>query len=92
MDTITREQIKKHIARLKPFKAPGPDGIPNIVLIKCSDVLIDRLWHIYTVTVEKGWYYAQWKAFTTIVLCKPGKPRYDTPKAYRPIALLNMLS
>jgi hypothetical protein len=24
-------------------------------------------------------------------LHKPGKPRYDTPKAYRPIALLNTL-
>ena len=26
-----------------------------------------------------------------MVLRKPGKPRYDTPKAYRPIALLNTL-
>jgi len=26
-----------------------------------------------------------------VVLRKPGKPRYDTPKAYRPIALLNTL-
>ena len=92
MNPITKEQIRKHIARLKPFKAPGPDGIPNIVLIKCSDILVDRLWHIYSATVEKGWYYAPWKAFTTIVLRKPGKPRYDIPKAYRPIALLNTLS
>ena len=36
-------------------------------------------------------YYEPWKNFTTVVLCKPGKPRYDTPKAYRPIALLNTL-
>lgn len=27
----------------------------------------------------------------TVVLCKPGKPCYDTPKAYRPIALLNTM-
>ena len=26
-----------------------------------------------------------------VVLRKPGKPRYDMPKAYRPIALLNMM-
>ena len=92
MDPITREQIRKHIARLKPFKAPGPDGIPNIVLIKCADLLVNRLWPIYTAIVDKGWYYTPWKTFTTIVLRKPGKPRYDTPKAYRPIALLNTLS
>lgn len=82
MDPLTKEQICKHIACLKPFKAPGPDGIPNIVLIKCSNILVDRLWHIYAAIVDKGWYYPPWKAFTTIVLRKPGKPRYDTPKAY----------
>ena len=32
-----------------------------------------------------------WKSFTTVVLRKPGKPRYNIPKAYRPIALLNTL-
>ncbi|KAF8265302.1 hypothetical protein EI94DRAFT_1589365, partial [Lactarius quietus] len=73
-DTITREQIRKHIACLKPYKAPGPDGIPNIVLIKCADILIDRLWPIYVATLNKGFYYSLWKAFTTIVLHKPGKP------------------
>jgi ribonuclease HI len=89
---ISKEQIQKHIARLKPFKAPGPDGIPNIVLIKCSDILVDRLWRIYLAIVERSLYFAPWKTFTTIVLRKPGKPRYDIPKAYRPIALLNMLA
>jgi hypothetical protein len=44
------------------------------------------------VIVEKGWYHAPWKAFTSVVLCKPSKPRYNIPKAYRPIALLNTLS
>ena len=36
---------------------------------------------------KEGW----WKSFTTVVLRKPGKPKYDVPKAYRPIALLNMM-
>ena len=92
LDPISKQQVRKHIARLKPFKAPGPDGIPNIVLIKCADILTDRLWRIYTAVVAKGWYFTPWKAFTTIVLHKPGKPRYDTPKAYRPIALLNTMA
>ena len=25
------------------------------------------------------------------MLCKPGKPRYDIPKAHQPIALMNTL-
>ena len=91
MDSISREQIRRTLARLRPFKAPGPDRIPNIVLTKCADLIESRLWYIFKATMEKGWYYAPWKCSTTIVLRKPGKPRYDIPKAYRPIALLNTM-
>jgi len=35
--------------------------------------------------------YKPWKSFITVVLRKLGKPRYDAPKAYRLIALLNIL-
>ena len=32
--SITAEQIKVQLKKLKPFKAPGPDSIPNVVLSK----------------------------------------------------------
>ena len=44
-----------------------------------------------TAIIEKGWYYAPWKHFTTVVLHKPGKTQYNIPKAYRPITLLNTM-
>jgi hypothetical protein len=72
---ITKEQVWKHTARLKPFKAPGPDGIPNIVLIRCSDIIIERLWRIYSAIVERGLYYAPWKAFTMVVTFRLGSGR-----------------
>ena len=88
---ITAEQIQNQIRKLKPFKAPGPDGIPNIVLMKCAQQLTDRLLRIYEATFEHNLFFEPWKHFTTVVLRKPGKPRYDVPKAYRPIALLNTM-
>lgn len=88
---ITREQIRRQLKRLRPYKAPGPDKIPNIVLSQCAELITDRLWYIYSAILERGLYYAAWKHFTTVVLRKPGKPRYDVPKAYRPIALLNTM-
>ena len=90
-DLISRDQIARALKRLRPYKAPGPDRIPNVVLTKCADLIENRLWYIFTAIIEKGWYYAPWKKFTTVVLRKPGKPRYDVPKAYRPIALLNTM-
>jgi hypothetical protein len=41
--------------------------------------------------LERKIFYEPWKVSTTVVLRKPGKPRYNIPKAYRPIALLNTM-
>ena len=90
-DSIAKEQIGRVLAQLKPYKVPGPDRIPNIVLTKCTVLLVDRLWHIYAAIWDRGLYYAPWRDSIMIVLRKPGKPRYDTPKAYRSIAMLNTL-
>ena len=60
-------------------------------VIKCADLIANRLYHIYKAMIERGLYYAPWKHFTTVVLRKPGKSKYNVPKAYRPIALLNTM-
>ncbi len=86
---ITVEQIERHIKALSPYKAPGLDGIPNIVLQKCSKTVAPVLAHIFTSSIENGWYHQSWKDSITCVLKKPGKPNYQVPKAYRPIALLS---
>jgi len=88
---ITADQLRKQLRKLKPYKAPGPDGIPNIMLTKCVALLSDSLLSIFKAMFECTMMYKPWKTFTTVVLRKPGKPRYDAPKAYRPIALLNMM-
>src|SRR5882724_12560696 len=36
--TITNMQIKRAISRLSPYKALGPDGIPNAVFIQCAEL------------------------------------------------------
>ena len=37
---ITRSEVSKALHRLKPDKAPGPDGISNIVLKACAEKLV----------------------------------------------------
>ena len=91
-EPILKEQIKRQLVMLKPYKALGPDGIPNIILTKCANTITDRLYYIYRAMLELGTYYKPWRTSTTVVLCKPGKPHYNIPKAYRPIALLNTMS
>ncbi|TFK62800.1 hypothetical protein BDN72DRAFT_740845, partial [Pluteus cervinus] len=78
--------------KLSPFKAPGPDEIPNIVLKKCASTLAPILLIVYRCVLYERVYPDEWKKFTTVVLRKPGKPDYEVPKAYRPIALYNTLA
>jgi len=61
------------------------------VLKKCIDKIVDRLYYIYRAIFELDVYPDEWRESTTVVLRKPGKPSYEEPKAYRPIALLNTL-
>jgi hypothetical protein len=86
---ISDTQLSRSIAKLSPYKAPGPDGICNIVFIRCVSLLKPYLLHLFRAVFTLDTYYAPWRDFTTVVLRKPGKPDYTVTKAYRPIALLN---
>ncbi|KAF8799140.1 hypothetical protein BYT27DRAFT_7047700, partial [Phlegmacium glaucopus] len=90
---FTRRHIREAARRLKPFKAPGVgnNGIPNLVLIKSMDVLIDHLFYVYRAVFEFNVYHDRWLTSKTLVLRKPGKPAYDVAKAYHPIGLLDTM-
>jgi hypothetical protein len=88
---FTKAQIKQKIRSLKPYKAPGPDGIPNIILIKSIDLIINYLFFAFRGILDHDTYFTGWLKSTTVVLRKPGKPRYDATKAYRPVGLLDTL-
>ena len=61
---ITRDQIREQLRKTKPFKAPGLDGIPNVVLSNCTDLIIDRLYFIFNAMLERGIFYSLWKVST----------------------------
>ena len=86
---IEEEDIERTISGTSPYKAPGPDGICNIVLKRCSSMLTPYLCHLFNAVFTLRTYYAPWRKFTTVVLRKPAKSDYSILKAYRPIALLN---
>ncbi|KAF8750374.1 Reverse transcriptase (RNA-dependent DNA polymerase) [Rhizoctonia solani] len=86
------DEIFEVIRELKPNKAPGPDGIPNCVFVNNAAALVPHLLPIYQATFRLKYYPETWKKSATTVLQKPGRPDYTVTKAYRPIALLNVIS
>jgi len=68
VEYFTKEQIRDKIRTLAPYKAPGPDGIPNVVLTQCADLLTEYLYYIYRVILELDTYYEPWLHSITVVL------------------------
>jgi ribonuclease HI len=89
---ITQEQLQRHIRKPSPYKAHGPDEIPNAVLQQCAPLIDERLIRIYQAILDLDLYHDLWREFITVVLRKPDKPSYEVPKAYRPIALLSSMA
>ena len=85
---VTNVQIYRAIEKLQAFKAPGDDGIPNVVYKNCATILVPHLGPIFRATFTLGIYPQEWKDSRTIVLRKQGKADYTSPNSYRPIALL----
>ena len=89
--TFTRHDIRSAIRKLKPYKAPGIDGIQNILLKECAEALINNLYYIYKAVINLDVYPSCWLVILTVVLQKAGKTAYNIAKSYHPIGLLNTL-
>jgi len=71
---ITDTQIERAIKWLSPYKAPGADGIPNVVFIQCANLQIPHLGPLFRATFEFSVYPSEWRDSTTVVVRKLGKP------------------
>ena len=82
---INRETVKKELERLNEHKAPGPDGIPNIVLRRCAEELAVPLERLFNRTMVEGKIPNEWKQariasiYNKGARCEPGN--------YRPVSL-----
>ncbi|KAI3047626.1 hypothetical protein CBS147353_11740 [Aspergillus niger] len=90
-EPITELEVYRSIKAAKGTTAPGEDGIPTLVWKNLWAYLRTTITHIFTKSVELGYYPGRWKRARIVVLRKPGKADYTVPGAYRPISLLNTL-
>ena len=73
--------------------APGPDHLTwsHLKTIVAYDQCRDVLLSVVNACLRVGHWPRHFKESVSVVIPKPGKPSYSTPKAYRPIVLLNTL-
>jgi hypothetical protein len=88
---VSEQEQQAVIARLKPDKAPGEDGLPNRVVKAMASTAPERLRKLFSACLKLSYHPEAFRKAVTVVLKKPGKSDYSNPGAYRPIALLNTL-
>jgi ribonuclease HI len=88
---LTIGEIEEAVLRVKPWKAPGVDGLPNVVWKETWPVLKEWIHAIFQASIKLGTMPSAWKTARILPLRKPNKPDYTIPKAYRPISLLSTL-
>jgi DNA topoisomerase IB len=88
---VTEQEVSEAIQDTSPLKAPGPDSIINKSLQLANPWITPHLVRIFNQSLTLGYYPSHFRQSTIVVLRKPGKPNYTTPKACRPIALLNTI-
>jgi hypothetical protein len=89
--TFSPAEIRQAIFTSSPKKAPGPDAITFACLRQAYEAIPLHINRFYATLGTVGYHPKSWRQATTVVIPKPNKPDYSTPKAYRPIALLNCL-
>ena len=85
------QEIRKTIKTVCARKAPGYDGIQNILLKNLSKKSIAQLTYIINAIFKYEYFPKYWKRANVIPIPKPGKDKKD-PVNYRPISLLPTLS
>jgi hypothetical protein len=89
--SISEEEISSVIKKSHPFKAAGSDGIPIFVLKCLGSPLVSFLKPLFQAYIDISYHPAAFCHCNTVPLRKLGKGDYSVPRAWRPIALLNML-
>ena len=88
---LNEKVVKRSIDSFQPFKAPGPDGVPPIVLQNLGPAAIKRLTAIYIASLKLRYVPTRWKTSKVIFIPKPGKKTYNEVRSFRPISLMSFL-
>eukprot|EP00116_Pleurobrachia_bachei_P009639 sb/3469901/ len=84
---FSKERIFKAITNLQAKKAPGPDGVTNDMIKEGNEYLSEPIKNIFMASHRLQIPPTTWTYSKGILLPKPGKDDYHSPKAYRTITL-----
>ncbi|XP_054866081.1 uncharacterized protein LOC129348770 [Amphiprion ocellaris] len=87
--SITADQVRSELKKIKTRKAAGPDGISSRLLRDCADQLCQVLLHIFNLSLSLERVPLLWKTSCLVPVSKTRNPR--EPNHFRPVALTSHL-
>jgi len=87
---VNGDDVGAVLKKMKPWKALGPDRIPNGLLKTLGKPLRERLAGVVEASLKRGYYPKVFRSARTVVLPKD-KTEIDLPGSWRPIALLRTI-
>ena len=90
LPTLSESEVHQVLSQLDPYKAPGPDGIPTLILKECSRELSPSVCHLFNLSLSSGKLPQEWKKSLVAPVFKKG--RKEDVENYRSISLLCAIS
>ena len=88
--SVSKERVRRHLAKLKSTKSPGHDNLPPRLLKDCADFIAKPLAHIINLSLKTSLVPNKLKITKVIPLHKSGNKAL--PDNYRPMSVLPVLS
>jgi len=90
---FSREEFKFTLSSCNNSSAPGPYKLSwNHLRIIFEDIeCLDSFIQMANACINLEYWLSHFKISNTIVIPKPNKKSYDSPKSFRPIVLLNTM-
>lgn len=85
---VSSVELQQSASSLKDKKAPGLDGIPNLVVKEVAVSHADYLVALFNSCFKYSTFPSIWKRQKLVLLPKDGKPSED-PSSFRPICLID---
>ena len=88
---FSKEKFRTAISSCNNSSAPGPDKLlwSYLKTILKDNEYLNTIIHIANVCINLGYWPSHFKISTTVVIPKPNKKLYNSPKLFRSIVLLN---
>ena len=88
-----KEEFKITTANYNNTSAPGLDKLlwSHLKIVLKDEECLNNIISITNACIELGFWPSHFKRSTTVIIPKPNKKTYDSPKSFRLIVLLNTL-